>query len=377
MNLKDNYFPNLDSLRAIACIIVVLFHSSTEEFLRVNGYYSPFKAGYIGVDLFFVLSGFLITNILVRQYLEIGTIKIMSFFKRRILRLYPPILVAVLIFLVPYLFIDSRKAMSNMFFVLTYTSDIVMLFRSLFPKLEYPLFFSHCWSLSIEEQFYIFYPFVLLYFLRGNLKRNTNIISTFILYNIFFILLVVIGNYFLKAWFYKFFLWRFFQIFFGCYLALIYNETYMDRFPSSEYVQKIKDRTKRFFENIIIFNLSILIFLVIIFHYFNFFIPGLQSYFITIISGFLIINAIYGKVNWYIKLLSNKTLRYIGKISYGLYLYHIPVFFIKRILGLSFSDNLFYSLGYDVFALIVVFFITIISYEYIERPILALKNKIT
>ncbi|WP_049815658.1 acyltransferase family protein [Niastella koreensis] len=210
MQTKKQFFPLIDSLRAFAVFIVIFFHGICEVFCREHGYYYPFSNGYLGVDLFFVLSGFLITNVLLREYLITGKISIKNFYVRRVLRLYPPIILAMIIFVVPLSFFNFRAAFSNFFFMATYTGDIVMLFRHFIPYLEYPLYFSHCWSLAIEEQFYIFYPTLLIIFLRVFGRKKISLSFLFFIFNVFFLLLVVVGTLKMGGHFYKFFLWRFF-----------------------------------------------------------------------------------------------------------------------------------------------------------------------
>lgn len=96
------YYPQLDAFRAIACLAVVLFHTNTVTSLTEKNSFTLFKGGFIGVDMFFVLSGYLITSILIKEFTATSTIAIKKFYFKRVLRLYPPILVAVLIFLVPF-----------------------------------------------------------------------------------------------------------------------------------------------------------------------------------------------------------------------------------------------------------------------------------
>ena len=224
---KENvYYPKLDGLRAIACILVLFFHSSFNSTYKNSFIFLPFKGGYLGVDLFFVLSGFLITNILFNQYFSQGKIVIVNFLYKRFLRLYPPIILSTIIFLIPLLFYSPNEAVSNMFFILTYSSDLVILFQKIFPILQYPLRFSHTWSLAIEEQFYLFYPFLLNYVLNYCKIKRINILSSFYAFLILFLLIIYLLPIFMGNWFYKFFLWRFFEIFFGSYLSMLTNISY-------------------------------------------------------------------------------------------------------------------------------------------------------
>lgn len=159
------YRPDIDGLRAVAVIAVLLFH------LKISG----FAGGYIGVDVFFVISGFLITSILLRD-LQRGKFSLIEFWKRRIRRIFPVLF-----------FVMLATAMASYFFILfptdysTFSQSLVA--QSLFliniffmrtgsyfaaPAETAPLL--HTWSLAIEEQFYIVFP-VLLFVLFTALKR--------------------------------------------------------------------------------------------------------------------------------------------------------------------------------------------------------------
>ena len=161
MNFK--YRPEIDGLRAVSVISVILYHAQ----LKFNGNLF-FKGGFIGVDIFFVISGYLITSILLKEYLAKGNFSIIDFYQRRIRRIIPPLLFVITIsipfawlYLLPIEFIDYSKSIlhslsfiSNYYF---YFADIEYGSLDLFLK---P--FLHTWSLSIEEQFYIIFPIIIL-----------------------------------------------------------------------------------------------------------------------------------------------------------------------------------------------------------------------
>lgn len=373
MNSKKQFFPLIDSLRAFACFSVLFFHGITEMFCRENNYYYPFQHGYLGVDLFFVLSGFLITNVLVREYLLSGKVKIINFYIRRFLRLYPPIIISVIIFIIPLFFFNVREAFSNFFFLVTYTGDIVMLFRHFFPYLEYPLYFSHCWSLAIEEQFYIFFPALFLLFLKIFTRKKVNLPLLFYAFNISFILLVVVGTIILKAHFYKFFLWRFFQIFMGVFLALLSNENFKQRFQLS--TNKHINGILNFYSSPATLLVSVAIVVIIAL---NKFINAYNSmyYVFTVISSIIIFNAAFEKNKILNSILSVKLFKYLGKISYGVYLYHFPLFYCTNYLNINLSPkNLFQAVLIDIIRIAIVLIISILSYEFIEKRALNLRKR--
>ena len=103
--MKINYRPEIDGLRAIAVIGVILYHAK----ITVLGY-QPFKGGFIGVDIFFVITGFLITSILLYEHKQNKTINIINFYERRIRRLLPVLLLVIIIASIfSYFVIDPMK----------------------------------------------------------------------------------------------------------------------------------------------------------------------------------------------------------------------------------------------------------------------------
>lgn len=157
----DRRHPALDGLRAVAIIPVVLLHSWPQ--LSPSGYY--------GVDVFFALSGFLITTVLLKEFDATGSVSIRRFFMRRVLRLVPALLFAVaclvaILAAFPASHLPFSKTIEQLPLTLFYVSDIA---QGAFNR-EIVLF-SHSWSLSVEEHFYLIWPFVLLAILRGRRER--------------------------------------------------------------------------------------------------------------------------------------------------------------------------------------------------------------
>ncbi len=147
------YVPELDGLRAIAAVLVILFHSDRE---------GPFQGGFIGVDIFFVLSAFLITSILVDEHDRTGTLRLGRFYWRRSLRLMPALLffLAVYLALAP-LFFPGYPHLRDALIAGLYVSNFA------FVAAQIPPFISHTWSLAAEEQFYLLWPAMLLLLLRA------------------------------------------------------------------------------------------------------------------------------------------------------------------------------------------------------------------
>lgn len=145
------YNPAFDGLRAIAVLGVLAFHAGT-----------PFAGGgYLGVDLFFVLSGYLITRLLVAEQRQRGEIDLRRFWLRRLLRLYPTLLLMLVAFLLvaPSLWPDL-PALRYALWSALYMSDYS---RALLGE---PIVLNHTWSLSVEEHFYLIWPLLIPLVLR-------------------------------------------------------------------------------------------------------------------------------------------------------------------------------------------------------------------
>ena len=164
--MKISYRPEIDGLRAVAVISVIFYHAQ----INIQGF-DLFKTGFIGVDIFFVISGYLITLIILKELIITNSFSFKNFYIRRIKRILPALLLVILvslplswIYLLPNDFIDFLKSVlyslgfsSNFFFHYSgqeYGADSGLL---------KPLL--HTWSLSVEEQFYILFPFLFFLFL--------------------------------------------------------------------------------------------------------------------------------------------------------------------------------------------------------------------
>src|ERR1700736_411432 len=147
--------PSLDGLRAISITLVILGHAiGTKGFIGITArpFFWPFPI--LGVTVFFVISGFLITRILLREMEKPGGLRLSKFYLRRTLRIFPPFYFYLLIMLALSLFKVVEIPLQNFAFAATYTTNN--------PWVEWNWFLGHTWSLSIEEQFYLLWPGALL-----------------------------------------------------------------------------------------------------------------------------------------------------------------------------------------------------------------------
>ncbi len=149
------YMSGIDGLRAIAVVAVILYHA---EFGFIPG-------GFLGVEVFLVISGYLITSLLILERVRTGTIDLKEFWTRRARRLLPALGVLLLLVTTSAL-LFARDALfrlnHDVFAALTYSTNWVMIFRqeSYFEAFARPPLLRHLWSLAVEEQFYLFFPLI-------------------------------------------------------------------------------------------------------------------------------------------------------------------------------------------------------------------------
>ncbi len=337
-----NYLPHIDGLRSIAVLSVVFHHLSPEII----------PGGYIGVDIFFVISGYLIAGIIKRE-IEENNFTFIGFYERRVRRIFPA-LFGVLFFstvlgffyLLPSDFIVTlRGLIGTLFFVsnLVFWRDFKDGYFGATEDGLIPL--VHTWSLSVEEQFYVFFPlflFLLYKFKFGKLfVVSTLIIGFFIslFLSTYFIIDKPVAVFFLTPF-------RIWELLAG--VLLVFNI-----FP--EIKNRFLNETLSFFAFIALIYPC--------FFYSNLTIfPG-YSALLPVIGSAMLIHL--GKSNETIikSFLKFKVLVYVGLISYSLYLWHWPILVFSKYASQSFSllENTF-----------VLFMISIIvssiSYFYIEQP---------
>ena len=164
MKYLFKYRPEIDGLRAIAILPVIFYHAGLQIF----------SGGYVGVDIFFVISGYLISSIILSE-IETGKFSLINFYQRRARRILPPLFCVILISTPFAWFIllpaDLELFGNSAFSALTFWSNYIFYFEIDYfetsSKLK-PLL--HTWSLSIEEQFYIIYPILLIFFFKFGKK---------------------------------------------------------------------------------------------------------------------------------------------------------------------------------------------------------------
>ncbi|HVT86252.1 MAG TPA: acyltransferase [Chitinophagaceae bacterium] len=351
------HYPALDGLRGIA-ILMVLFHHNF-NFIPLS------KFAWIGVDLFFVLSGFLVTEILLNTNGDSGYLR--NFYVRRILRIFPIYYLTIIVFFIVARFFSALNDQyiyyhNNQWMLWMYMQNWLFIFK---PPPSDNFLFQHFWSLAIEEQFYLIWPFIIL--ICKNQKKLLFLVYIFLAGCILF----------------RIFCW----IDYGAN-NLSFNLQYKTRIDGlciGSIIAIWKFNKKNI--KIRIIRLSIIlisIHLVAIFcaktmfknvPHFNFF--GFTS--ISVIFGMLLVYGLESKNQLTKNLLANPAIRYIGKISYGLYIFHYPVLMLFRMYSFT-SWGLKGFWGLMVFgsmALIIAFITSSITYHFFERKILAIRDSFT
>ena len=159
--VKFAYRPEIDGLRAIAVTAVILYHAQIVIFGDQS-----FKGGFIGVDIFFVISGYLITSIILKELITTNSFSFKYFYQRRVRRILPVLLFVMLVtlpfawaYLLPSAFIDFSK---SILYSLGFSSNFYFWYSGQEYGAESGLIkpFLHTWSLSVEEQYYIIFPII-------------------------------------------------------------------------------------------------------------------------------------------------------------------------------------------------------------------------
>jgi peptidoglycan/LPS O-acetylase OafA/YrhL len=353
-----NYKPHIDGLRAIAVIPVVLFHAG----------FDLFKGGFVGVDIFFVISGYLITSLIISQ-LQNNKFSLVEFYIRRARRILP-ILFFITLITIPFAIIlmlpeDLKVYSSSVFSVITFVSNFFFWKNTGYfgPSSEtQPLL--HIWSLGVEEQFYLFFPLFLIFIWRWN-KSYLNRLIIIILF-ISLLLAQIGGNFKIQnlSFAYPFFYlpFDFFWQAGSANFYLPFGRVWELMFGSLTSLYLFKNKIKD--ENINNFYTMIGI-LLILFSIFNYSdkiqYPSIFTL-IPVLGTILLI--IFSTQKTFIgKILSNKKIVFLGLISYSFYLWHQPLFAYSRI---YFHNDL--NLIRYVVLILIAFTLSVLSYNFIERP---------
>lgn len=359
----------LDGLRAIAFLLVFFFHTDYFEF------------GWVGVQLFFVLSGFLITGILIKMKQDLSTWDyFIKFYGRRLLRIFP----------LYYFYLLLMLGITTFFISIGYKINVMGLFQEQLPyalgyiynfhyaSVEYKhlYFLVHFWSLSVEEQFYIFWPLIIF---LSPVRARRGVFVGIVLFGPVFRILITLA--------YKYSLLPFLNetLPMGLYPLTL---NHIDAFALGAFIACFPIPKAKLQVIILTFLLPISAFL---WQYlalgkiesfgslgFQFIIPVNYQF----IWGYSILNYYFAVLIYAVayeglgtNLLENKALKYLGRISYGLYVYHNGViWFTNRIRDLGIQDPLAKPVS-TLLAFVITLALAALTYKFIEKPFLGLKDR--
>ena len=344
------YLPGLDGLRSIAVLAIIIYHLNAKWL----------SGGFLGVDTFFVISGYLITSLLLSEYHQNQSINLIDFWMKRIKRLIPAVIFLVTVVLVFTLFFKpnliigiKQDAIAAIFYVSNwwYIFQDVDYFNQFAIE---PL--KHLWSLSIEEQFYIFFPIILLLLLK-KIKIDSIVFILIITSLLSLISMIIIYSitgdssrvYFGTGT-------RAQTLLLGCLLAFLW--------PPFALKKRVSKGMKSVVDISGILGLLFLVCIVIAVDDQDKWIYGGGFYVISFITLFVIASAVH-PASLIKNILSFRPFIYIGKRSYSLYLWHFPIIVFI---------NSYYVQGQIpwyvyIIEVLLMFIMAEISYKFIERPV--------
>lgn len=346
---SNTNIPELDGVRGLAIILVICFHCFR------------FPLGWIGVDLFFVLSGFLITGILLdskehKYYFR-------NFWLRRTLRIFPLYYLVLCLVLLPKLLFKFDTIGEPSFSYWAYVQNWKFTLDANFPTGKGTL--NHFWSLAIEEQFYFIFPVIIRYarpkFLLGWILA---FIITAIGARCFFYFNNNIG-------YYVFTFSRIDSLAIGALLAYL--------------VRTNHDLIKKYVYSVFFFSLFVIVLIIS-----TGFLHNSNQYFATF--GYTVIALFFASIlvfcissfeHNYIKLFfNNRVLKMVGKIAYGLYVYHFILYIllkplIERSINNVVHNSIFSKVSVSLIIVSITFLLSYWSYLFYERRFLLLKNRFT
>ncbi len=365
---KFEYLPALDGLRGLAVILVMCCH-----FFFTIGI---FRLGWIGVDLFFVLSGYLITAMFIRQPFSLRLVTL--FYRNRILRILPLYFAFILFFISAWYWLPaSRSALLSippirLFWLKHFllVQNWIYVFSATEGQLYNPL--MHLWSIAIEEQFYIFFPLII--YIIHKVRHKIIFISIAILLVTFirsfeFYQQGILNN---KLYYYCNTFYRLDTFLAGVLLAYLLRD------------HKEHKYLNRIFRFLLIGSFCGYVFMVV---YYN---NLLSDNPLIITIGYTVIAIMFMSLIYFTSLQKTKVLNIIftnrflifsGKISYGLYIFHFPFdFFNYSLLHsyfkflLAWGNERTISVIFTCFLIGIVYLVSYISYNYFERYFLSMKK---
>ena len=337
------HIKGFDGLRGVSIILVLLTHLGLFWKLPRTPFFQErvweLIHGMVGVKMFFTLSGFLITRMLLHEYNKFGNIRFGRFYLRRFLRILPPF-----IFFLLAVFVLMRQGViwesyNGLLYACFYAYNFV-------PNVYYTGELGHTWTLAVEEQFYLFWPWILIY-TKGKLRVIITILIILLCSIAFFLYPVFeIGDYSRP---FRWFVPASVSVFIGSLFAILLN--------NHDFVMASNSRNK------LILILSIILFLSPLYTPWLALVDPVQSF----ACAFFILWIYNNQDSFLTKTLEFFPIRYLGQISYGVYIFQ-GIFLTTG----PAARNWFQTYPQNI---LLTFTVAILSFELIERPILKYKRK--
>jgi peptidoglycan/LPS O-acetylase OafA/YrhL len=351
------HFDSLDGVRGVAVLTVMLYHARL----------GSFRGGFLGVDIFFVLSGFLITGLLFREWEQTGSVDLKRFYLRRALRLLPALLVLLLLALAfPRVFIprledgQSPRLWMAALASISYASNWVRAF-----DLADMSFLQHTWSLGIEEQFYTLWPLGLLLLLKARNRRLAclTVVCTGIIGSAVLRALRWQGRESLLRDYYSLET-RLDSLLIGCLLALLLS-------------WGLVPKTSRWVATVRAAAIASVVALAVMINRAEYTGPATYHWLLFVAAlcvGIVLLHLVHCPSRAMEAVLTLPALVWLGRISYGVYLWHSPiqtgVFGEARILRLGVTGPLRIAIPF-----VVTIAVAAVSFYLLERPILRANTK--
>lgn len=341
-----NYRRDIDGLRGLSVLIVVLYHCG----------FTLFSGGFVGVDVFFVISGYLITTIVYTEIIQ-KKFTFTSFYKRRVVRLLPALIsMLVLVLIFGFVFYGNKKFDSLgkdiAFSALGLANILFAQGINYFASEDAYKPLIHMWSLGVEEQFYVVWPFIILIVYK---LSKSYVLLSIVCFLLFFMSLVSseisLSNNVVKGYFYPHY--RAFELLIGAGLSFALIK--LEKFPLLKYRDPIS-----------VLGLLMIVYSSVAFSK-DIIFPGVNAL-IPCIGALLVIAYSEGSIVG--RVLSNYLLLFLGTISYPLYLYHQPV--------LSFIQYFHQELNVlTIFAIVICVSIPLswFTYMFLEKPLRRMVNE--
>ncbi|MGK2231192.1 MAG: peptidoglycan/LPS O-acetylase OafA/YrhL [Colwellia sp.] len=330
-----HFRSDINGLRAVAVLFVIFNHA----------HMSFFKGGFIGVDVFFIISGFLITSMITRE-LANGDFSFASFYSSRAKRLLPVFhVVCLAVLAISYFLLLSTdfsnsivKMISGLFFVKNFS--LILGVNNYFDSVVTAEFFVHIWSLSVEEQFYLLWPLLLLISFKFKIKYVVTIIVCILLSLIYSQSLV---EHDAKNAYYLVFS-RVFQFGIGALVVFL---------PP---LKSLKSNTIISYVGMLLLMLSLLVIDKDTLY------PGLFALLPSLGTAMVIYAGVI-MTPMFNRILGNRALNFTGLISYSLYLWHWPIFVLIQYLQYEMTFSII------IIAFITTYSLATLTYYLVEQPL--------